>query len=310
MTPGWRFLPGPDPTIPVDGREPDWVAAREPEIARALAHARTKPTGGWHALDASWRVGSRPQRFEVAGRMLVAWRDHGELRVAPEACPHMGASLAEARCTAGELVCPWHGLRLGREPHGAWRPLPAHDDGVLAWVRLEGEGEPTTRPITPTRPDAYLAGVIRVEARCEPEDVIANRLDPWHGAHFHPYSFGALEVLSQSEDALSVRVEKRILGPVRVEVDATFACPDARTIAMTIDAGEGAGSVVETHATPLGPGRTAIVEATFAASPRPGFRVVRKLERLVRPFVERSARRLWADDAAYAERLYELRQRR
>ncbi|WP_435844405.1 DUF5914 domain-containing protein, partial [Streptomyces griseus] len=25
--------------------------------------------------------------------------------------------------------------------------------------------------------------------RCEPQDVVANRLDPWHGAWFHPYSF-------------------------------------------------------------------------------------------------------------------------
>ena len=41
--------------------------------------------------------------------------------------------------------------------------------------------------------------------------------------------------------------------PVRAE----FACPDARTIVMTIIDGEGAGSVVETHATPLGPAPTA-----------------------------------------------------
>jgi hypothetical protein len=24
---------------------------------------------------------------------------------------------------------------------------------------------------------------------CEPEDVVANRLDPWYGVWFHPYSF-------------------------------------------------------------------------------------------------------------------------
>jgi hypothetical protein len=32
-----------------------------------------------------------------------------------------------------------------------------------------------------------------------------------------------------------------------------------------------------------------------------------RLRRLVRPFIERSARRLWVDDAAYAERLYARR---
>jgi hypothetical protein len=29
---------------------------------------------------------------------------------------------------------------------------------------------------------------------CEPEDVIANRLDPWHGSWFHPYAFSHLVV--------------------------------------------------------------------------------------------------------------------
>jgi hypothetical protein len=76
---------------------------------------------------------------------------------------------------------------------------------------------------------------------------------------------------------------------------------------MTIVEGEGKGSVVETHATPIEPGRTAIVEATLASSDRKGFRHALKLRRLVRPFIERSARRLWTDDAAYAERLYTLR---
>jgi len=65
--------------------------------------------------------------------------------------------------------------------------------------------------------------------------------------------------------------------------------------------------VVETHATPVEPGRTVVVEATLATSDRAGFRHARKLQRLIRPFIERSARRLWVDDAAYAERLYELR---
>jgi hypothetical protein len=64
--------------------------------------------------------------------------------------------------------------------------------------------------------------------------------------------------------------------------------------------------VVETHATPLRPGRTAVVEATLATSPRSGFAHASKVSRLVRPFIERSARRLWVDDAAYAERLAQL----
>ena len=115
-------------------------------------------------------------------------------------------------------------------------------------------------------------------------------------------------MIDRDDEAITVRVSKRILGPLRVTVDARFDCPDARSIVMTIVAGEGRGSVVETHATPIGPGRTAIVEASFATSPRFGFRLVRHLAPLIRPFVEAASRRLWVDDAAYAERLHELRE--
>jgi len=96
-----------------------------------------------------------------------------------------------------------------------------------------------------------------------------------------------------------------------MEVDATFHCPDPRTIVMTIVNGEGVGSVVETHAPPLDEGRTAIVEATLATSERDGFaRHARTIAGLARPLIERRAARLWAEDAEYAERRYALRQRR
>ncbi len=146
-----------------------------------------------------------------------------------------------------------------------------------------------------------------MDARCDPADVIANRLDPWHGAHFHPYSFASLSVIDLDEDVLKVRVAKRLVGRLCVETDATFRSPEPRTIVMTIVDGEGTGFVVETHATPIEPGRTAIIEATLATSDRKGFRRAMMMQRLIRPLIERSARRLWVDDAAYAEPLYALR---
>ncbi len=237
----------------------------------------------------------------------MAYRVDGDIVMAPDTCPHMGASLTGACVRDGALICPWHGLALGREGHGVWAPYPVHDDGVLSWVRLGPEDPAAPRPILPTRPPTYLDGVVRMEAACDPADIIANRLDPWHGVHFHPYSFGQLQILERDEDVLKVRVAKRLVGRVCTEVDATFHSPEPRTIVMTIVEGEGKGSVVETHATPIEPGRTAVVEATLATSARPGFRYAMALGRAIRPFIERSARRLWVDDAAYAERLYTLR---
>lgn len=288
---------------------PDWAEANPKRIKHALEQALSKPSGGWYVIDASRAIKDKPRLYRICGRELVVWRTANSLHVAPDACPHMGASLASGCVVNNRLRCPWHGLALGNEGHGAWKPYPSYDDGVLLWVRLDDlQSEAiTSRPILTKRPEHFLDAVIRVEANCEPQDVIANRLDPWHGVHFHPHSFARLTVLERNDEAITVRVAYRVIGPLSVEVDARFHCPEPRTIVMTIVDGEGVGSVVETHATPIAPGRTAIVEATLATSDRVGFKVAMKAATLVRPWVAYSAKRLWIDDAAYAERQYQLR---
>ena len=289
---------------------PDWVQANPSRIEKALARALALPAGGWYVVDASEAIVRTPRAYAIDGHELVLWRAVDEsVRAAPEACPHMGASLAGACVRGDNVVCPWHGLELGDGPHGRWRPLRAHDDGVLVWVQLADDDSCTEAPILAPRPEKFLSGVVRMEAACEPSDIIANRLDPWHGAHFHPHSFARLKVLSDREDVLLVRVAYRVLGPLAVEVDATFHCPDPRTIVMTIVGGEGVGSVVETHATPISPGKSAVIEATLATSERPGFKFALGFGRLLRPMIERRAARLWVEDVAYAERRYRLRAR-
>jgi isorenieratene synthase len=299
--------PLPAVEVPESSLAPDWQQARPRAIARALKRALARPHGNWYVVGESRLLGEGPQRLRIAGEDMVAWRVDGELVIAPDACPHMGASLAGSRVCDGKLVCPWHGLALGREGHGSWKRYPVHEDGVLSWVRLGPEDTETPLPVLAPRPDIHLTGVVQLEVRCDPEDIIANRLDPWHGVHFHPYAFASLTVLELDDDVLKVRVAKRLIGNVVAETDATFHSPEPRTIVMTIVDGEGRGSTVETHATPIEPGRTMVVEATLATSERPGFRHAKKLQCLIRPFIERSARRLWIDDGAYAEQLYKLR---
>ena len=302
------------PELPPELRGPDWVQANPHRIERELQAALAMPSGGWYVLDASRSIGRHPRRFWVEGQELVAWRAGPELRVAPNACPHMGASLAEGPVRDGRLVCPWHGLELGDEKHGAWCPLAAHDDGVLCWVQLrdtdDGDTEadpPTPLPIVSPRPANFIDSVMRMEAECDPRDVIANRLDPWHGVYYHPHTFKRLKVIGVEGGRLLVRVVYGITDRLGIEVDATFHCPDPRTITMTIVGGEGTGSVVETHATPLRRGRSEIIEATLATSDRPGFQRAIKAAGLIRPFVLKSQRKLWVEDAAYAERRYALR---
>jgi hypothetical protein len=317
--------PGRWPLRPV--RRPRWetqpptVGQADPAlITAALKRAQARPSGNWFVVAASDDVrAGRPFGTRVMGRELVLWRDRTGAPVAgPGACPHLGAPLARGRVTDGCLTCRWHGLRLPAEGTEEWRPLPVYDDGVLLWVRVDGAGEtPLPEPVAMPRPGGAVSAVTSLVGTCEPGDVVANRLDPWHGAWFHPYAFTRLRVVSvpgpgEADDRFLVRVTFRVGPWLGVPVLAEFACPEPRTVLMRILEGEGEGSVVETHATPLGPGRdgrprTAVIEAVVATSARPGFAVARAAAPLLRPVMRRAATRLWRDDLAYAERRYALR---
>ncbi|WP_225850360.1 DUF5914 domain-containing protein [Streptomyces sp. HPF1205] len=304
-------------------QRPTWREARPALIAGALARAQARPAGNWYVVGASRELRpGRPLGRTVAGREVVLWRDGEGLPLAgPGMCPHLGAPLRDGPVLDGALVCRWHGLCLDGKPVAGWTPWPAHDDGVLVWVRLDaaGQEEPTPRPAVPARPAAAgaLTAVYTAVGACEPEDVVANRLDPWHGAWFHPYSFVDLTVVEapgpdSGDDAFTVDVSFRVAGRLVVPVRAVFTAPGPRTVVMRITAGEGVGSVVETHATPLGPDsagrpRTAVVEAVVATSGRTGFAAVRRAAPLLRPLVRAAAGRLWRDDLAYAERRWALR---
>ncbi|MBI3691923.1 MAG: Rieske 2Fe-2S domain-containing protein [Mycolicibacterium aromaticivorans] len=306
------------------GQRPTYQDAQPALIAAALRRAEDRPSGNWYVFGASTDVrANRPFGTRVGGLDIVAWRDQQRrLHVGPAACPHLGADLATGKVECGGLICPWHGLRLeGERREFGWKPLPAFDDGVLVWVRLDRVGgeAPLDAPVIPARPSGpRLAAVTRLDGVCEPSDIIANRLDPWHGAWFHPYSFTQLEVLrapavdaDENSDRFLVAVTFR-MGRLGVPVIAEFTAPEPRTIVMRIVDGEGTGSVVETHATPMGPGRdgrprTAVIEAVVAQSDRTGFHHSLRVAPLITPFMRLAATRLWRDDLAYAERLYALR---
>jgi hypothetical protein len=329
LTPA-RFNPLRRLRVPAWSRQrPSWADAKPAVIDAALRRATDRASGNWFVLGASTALrADRPLGATVAGVELVAWRGaDGQVHTGPGACPHLGAPLCDAAVADGRLVCRWHGLKLGAAGRADWTPWPAHDDGVLLWVRLDEVGgePPLPAPVLAPRPPLArsVAAVASMAGRCEPADVLANRLDPWHGSWFHPYSFANLRVLSapppdcaedraDADDRFVVEVAYRVAGSLGVPVIAEFRCPEPRTVLMTIVEGEGTGSVVETHATPLGTGpdgapRTAVIEATLAYSARPGFAVARAAAPVLRPLIRRAAARLWRDDLAYAERRYALR---
>lgn len=311
------------PALRWSKQQPTYRDAAPAVINAALRRSQGRPSGNWYVVAASDTIRNRPIGASVKGVELVAWRGEDGVHIGPGACPHLGADLSTGTVDCGALVCPWHGLRLTGEREFGWRPYPSHDDGVLTWVRLDDvRGETLTqRPVVAARPSGVrIAAVTRLVGTCEPQDIIANRMDPWHGSWFHPYSFTRLDVLSappvdddvpEELDRFLVAVTFRI-GRMGVPVVAEFTSPEPRTIVMRIVDGEGTGSVVETHATPVGPGanglpRTAVLEAVIAHSDRPGFVQALRAAPLIKPVMRRAAARLWRDDIAYAERIYRLR---
>ncbi|MFD5161933.1 DUF5914 domain-containing protein [Streptomyces hawaiiensis] len=307
-------------------QSPTWRAARPALIADTLKRASARPCGNWFVVGASRdvRPGS-PYGRTVGGAEVVLWRsESGDLRAGPGVCPHLGAPLRDGRVVCGTLLCHWHGLALDGSAFAGWQPYPVHDDGVLVWVRLDAVGgeEPSERPVVPARPapGTWVDAVFTAVGRCEPQDVVANRLDPWHGSWFHPYSFVDLAVVREprgeeggdADDGFVVDVSFRVAGRLVVPVRAEFTAPEPRTVVMRITDGEGATSVVETHATPLTAAaaqqpRTAVIEAVVAASDRRGFALARAAAPVLRPLMRGAAGRLWRDDLAYAERRWALR---
>lgn len=311
-----RYLPQTTP----DHLRGTWREAKPARIQASLRAAMRRPTHGWLVAAASADVTSgRTLLRTVAGREVVLWRDtDGSALAGPGACPHLGARLDACDVVDGTVLCRWHGMPLD-DDQPAWRTYAAYDDGILFWVRVgevEDGVDPTDRPVLAARPplESSLASVVSLPTDCEPRDIVQNRLDPWHGAWLHPYAFSDLTVddAASTDDLLVLDVAYRLGRYFAVPVRAEFSCPDSHTIVMTITDGEGIGSVVETHATPLTapgehPARTVMTEAVVATSDRFGFRVARGLAPLVTMGMRASATQLWADDLVYASRLYELR---
>jgi hypothetical protein len=130
---------------------PTWREARPGIVDAALKRAVARPAGNWYVLADSRHIrASRPLGRTIAGVEVVTWRDgDGRLLAGPGACPHLGAPLCRSTVADGALVCHWHGLRLGADGAPGWDPLPAVDDGVLAWVRLDQAGGEVPRPRPP-----------------------------------------------------------------------------------------------------------------------------------------------------------------
>ena len=182
-----------------------WRLAKPARIAAALDVSQAQNSGGWFVAGASGDVGRQESVARtIAGREVVFWRDStGTLVAGPGACPHLGALMDKLPGDGRDDVLPlaWSGPHAARGQHLA--PLPrlrrrGADLGRPAHRRRGGDR--TAIAAGPAALADAVTAVIAQPGTCEPQDVIANRLDPWHGSWFHPYAFSHLVVDDDASD--------------------------------------------------------------------------------------------------------------
>jgi nitrite reductase (NADH) small subunit/3-phenylpropionate/trans-cinnamate dioxygenase ferredoxin subunit len=96
----------------------------------------------------------RGRRVEVGRLRLAVFNVGGRLHVLQDACPHMGASLADGRVEGDAVTCHWHGWRFvletgeGRPPARSWACARRYD------VELRGRDVLVRLPDSPGGPPA------------------------------------------------------------------------------------------------------------------------------------------------------------
>ncbi len=87
------------------------------------------------------RVGEIPESqgraFEVAGKLVAVFNHDGEYFAIDDACPHMGASLAQGQMFEGTVICCWHAWRFSIRD-GTWVDNPRLKIDTYD-VRVEGD---------------------------------------------------------------------------------------------------------------------------------------------------------------------------
>jgi phenylpropionate dioxygenase-like ring-hydroxylating dioxygenase large terminal subunit len=88
----------------------------------------------WHPVAYSHDVADRPRAARLLEQDLVVYRGPGGVTVARDICLHRGVRLSRGRMEAGEIVCPYHGLRY--DGTGRCTLIPAQEPGIVITSKL------------------------------------------------------------------------------------------------------------------------------------------------------------------------------
>lgn len=133
---------------------------------------------------------THPRKTVVHGTNLVSFvGEDGRLRVAEDACPHRGASLARGTVRHNCVVCPYHGKAVGDGP--TFFDTVVDQDNV--WVDFSSRVlgvQDASPPSCPEFSDPAFRTISYTKTlRCNPILLVENTLDHLHLLHIHKVHF-------------------------------------------------------------------------------------------------------------------------
>ena len=143
----------------------------------------------------------------VLGEDVVLFRNEGVASALRDRCPHRFAPLSLGKLEAGQVTCPYHGLRFAdtgmcvHNPHGAAvaslavqrYPLVERHDALWIWMGDAGAADPGSIPdlsfIEACPETAKIRSYTAVDAHYEL--LTDNIVDLSHADYLHPTSLGS-----------------------------------------------------------------------------------------------------------------------
>lgn len=171
----------------------------------------TYPINTWYVAAEQHEVsGKTPLARKICGHDIVFYRDGENNVVALEDfCPHRGAALSKGFMEDGNLVCGYHGLKMGKEgktlsmpkqrverfPCIRAFPVVEKDGFVWLWPGDKAQADPSLIPNffwADKSKWAYGGGLYHIE--CDYRLMIDNLMDLTHETYVHATSIGQKEI--------------------------------------------------------------------------------------------------------------------
>lgn len=164
----------------------------------------------WYVAAMSNELADKPLGRTICDSPLVFWRDTtGQVAAVEDFCPHRGAALSLGFVEEGELVCGYHGLRMG--PEGKTLSMPKQRTDripctrktavierygfIWAWAGDADKADDSLLPVFEWAEDpnwTYGGGLYHI--KCDYRLMIDNLMDLTHETYVHSSSIGQKEI--------------------------------------------------------------------------------------------------------------------